>query len=450
MTNTHATGKNAGRGLVEVIPLWGADAPKETSPKEFEFISPPKCDLEFIRQFMESEHYSRNANVSAMYCFALVSKGRGIVGVAVYSKPAMNSIYKLYAENEKDVVELRRLVCIDDTPKNTESYFVGKTLKWLVQNTEHKAMVTYADPTFGHVGHAYRACNMKYDGLSGTTSVLILPIEKCTHPGQRCIGEGKKECEQHDRNLRTRVKCQTHPLGVTKDGKTVTEPMVRQLNVKGIQCKCERPYTKEALLLRDLFKNKIAKLVAREPKHRYHYHLEELRTGIPQPCRQCKENAINKPTIPQVGEPKLNKPIEIKETSTTFIPDGYIQDEPKVSVVGPTIEDITSKMEKSWTKETSYWKDKWVPENPALGQCAITALIVQDKLGGELLRTEVDGFGSHYYNQLPDGTIVDLTKRQFPADAKMSKPTKKKREDVTQYKQVMKRYELLKDNFEKA
>ena len=125
--------------------LFGSDEPKETSPKQYEFKA--NCPLEYVRKFMEQHHYSRSAEVAAKYCFALVSNRVGIVGVAIYSKPAMNSIFKLYAEKEDDVVELRRLVCIDDTPKNTESYFVGKTLRWLVLNTQHKAMVTYADPS---------------------------------------------------------------------------------------------------------------------------------------------------------------------------------------------------------------------------------------------------------------------------------------------------------------
>jgi len=34
--------------------------------------------------------------------------------------------------------------------------------------------------------------------------------------------------------------------------------------------------------------------------------------------------------------------------------------------------------------------------------------------GGELIRTVVEGFGSHYYNRLPSGQEIDLTDGQFP------------------------------------
>ena len=53
----------------------------------------------------------------------------------------------------------------------------------------------------------------------------------------------------------------------------------------------------------------------------------------------------------------------------------------------------------------------WTEANPASGQCSSTALVVQDRLGGELLIAEVneaDGSrqGVHYWNRLPDGRVV--------------------------------------------
>ncbi|MGC5053336.1 YunG family protein [Micromonospora sp. DT48] len=59
----------------------------------------------------------------------------------------------------------------------------------------------------------------------------------------------------------------------------------------------------------------------------------------------------------------------------------------------------------------------WRPDNPARGQCGVTALVVQDLLGGELILGEVfvrdDKVGHHYWNRLPDGQQVDLTADQF-------------------------------------
>jgi len=51
------------------------------------------------------------------------------------------------------------------------------------------------------------------------------------------------------------------------------------------------------------------------------------------------------------------------------------------------------------------------PENPARGQCNVTALVVCDRVGGEILKTPV-GDDWHFYNRVA-GTVYDLTAEQF-------------------------------------
>ena len=77
---------------------------------------------------------------------------------------------------------------------------------------------------------------------------------------------------------------------------------------------------------------------------------------------------------------------------------------------------ITEKLiRNTWCKETASpgCQADWSEDNPAWGQCAVTALTVRCVLGGDLLRTVVEGYGSHYYNRLPDGTEIDFTRDQF-------------------------------------
>ena len=49
---------------------------------------------------------------------------------------------------------------------------------------------------------------------------------------------------------------------------------------------------------------------------------------------------------------------------------------------------------KSWSIETS---SKWTIENPAKGQCGVTALVVQDIYGGEIKKTKARE-AWHFYN----------------------------------------------------
>jgi len=69
----------------------------------------------------------------------------------------------------------------------------------------------------------------------------------------------------------------------------------------------------------------------------------------------------------------------------------------------------------------------WSAANPSRGQCGSTALTIHDLLGGELLIAEVirsDGSrqGAHYWNLLPDGTELDLTREQFADDEVIQQP----------------------------
>jgi hypothetical protein len=66
------------------------------------------------------------------------------------------------------------------------------------------------------------------------------------------------------------------------------------------------------------------------------------------------------------------------------------------------------RLTKAWSSETS---SGWRLDNPACGQCSVTALVVQDLLGGELLKTRVGG-AWHFYNRI-DGRRWDLTVSQF-------------------------------------
>ncbi|WBB53791.1 hypothetical protein [Verrucosispora sp. WMMD573] len=73
----------------------------------------------------------------------------------------------------------------------------------------------------------------------------------------------------------------------------------------------------------------------------------------------------------------------------------------------------------SWGADTCDPHDlqDWRPDNPARGQCGVTALVVQELLGGDLILGEVFAqdakIGHHYWNRLPDGQDVDLTADQF-------------------------------------
>ncbi|MEM6743343.1 MAG: hypothetical protein AAF676_06365 [Pseudomonadota bacterium] len=69
---------------------------------------------------------------------------------------------------------------------------------------------------------------------------------------------------------------------------------------------------------------------------------------------------------------------------------------------------VRDALEGAWSLKTA---KQWSRENPANGQCNVTAAVIHDLFGGDVLRTRV-GSVWHYYNRV-DGRRVDLTDSQF-------------------------------------
>jgi len=145
------------------------------------------CERNEIRDFIEKWHYSKNINgLMSNYCFKLLDEDGNLIGAMIYGKIAMANVWKKYAEKESDLIELRRLCCIDDTPKNTESFFIGNTLRWLKKNTSIKTVISYADTTYNHSGIIYKASNFKNVGITSSGKVIMY--------------DGKR---YHDKTIRT-------------------------------------------------------------------------------------------------------------------------------------------------------------------------------------------------------------------------------------------------------
>lgn len=72
------------------------------------------------------------------------------------------------------------------------------------------------------------------------------------------------------------------------------------------------------------------------------------------------------------------------------------------------IKTIENALRKAWSIKSS---SKWVEENPARGQCGVTALVIHDHLGGEIAKTPIEG-SWHFYNMI-DGVRQDFTVSQF-------------------------------------
>tara|TARA_R110000803_G_scaffold67290_1_gene128971 strand:+ start:1235 stop:1825 length:591 start_codon:yes stop_codon:yes gene_type:complete len=186
------------------------------------------CELAEIREFVEKWHYSGNVNgLRVAQCFALYNNEE-LIGGMIYGGMGMANAWKKYGETEAEVVELRRLCCIDDTPKNTESYFIGRSLRWLRQNTDYKVVVSYADAHYGHKGTIYKASNFQHVGMTAKGRIIKW--------GER---------EYHDKTIRTYY--------TNKDGVKNLKPFAQRV--------------------KDALESGEAQYMDRPPKHIYLYSL---------------------------------------------------------------------------------------------------------------------------------------------------------------------------------
>jgi hypothetical protein len=109
-----------------------------------------------------------------------------------------------------------------------------------------------------------------------------------------------------------------------------------------------------------------------------------------------------------------------------------------------TLTQLEAAIRAAWSAETSDRPDSWTPANPAYQQCDVTARVVRDYLGGEILVAGVvlDGLrvDRHAWNRLPSGLVLDLTREQFRDGERLEEPAIN---DVVRIDRNPERYELL-------
>jgi len=156
--------------------------PISTQPIDYvdtQSLSVYPIGLDTAESFVVKHHYSHRLSSATRHCFGLYERvtpsiffnyldhcEEELVGVMTYGQPVGNlAIRSIGGVINKEVLELTRLVLLDHVKKNSESYFIGQSFKWLKKIApEVKVLISYADPEAGHGGTIYRATNWLYQG----------------------------------------------------------------------------------------------------------------------------------------------------------------------------------------------------------------------------------------------------------------------------------------------
>ncbi|WP_079168155.1 YunG family protein [Streptomyces colonosanans] len=113
--------------------------------------------------------------------------------------------------------------------------------------------------------------------------------------------------------------------------------------------------------------------------------------------------------------------------------------------------DIERAIHSSWSADTCTpeFRPHWTPDNPARDQCGVTAMVLNDLLGGELIRGEVHVSGErvdyHWWNRLGLGVEIDLTREQFRSEETVTAGIVIARPPITEWRRLREEYELLRD-----
>jgi len=131
------------------------------------------------QQVVVERHYlHRKAPCSN--AFGLFDEHDSLRGVVLYGTPSSAPLRSGIAgkENASNVVELTRLWIDDNSPKNSESFLIGNSLKFCGK----EIIVSFADTQQNHLGIVYQATNWLYTGLSAKrTDWVVEGIDKHGH-----------------------------------------------------------------------------------------------------------------------------------------------------------------------------------------------------------------------------------------------------------------------------
>lgn len=105
---------------------------------------------------------------------------------------------------------------------------------------------------------------------------------------------------------------------------------------------------------------------------------------------------------------------------------------------------IESLLVQCWSSETS---SLYIKNNPARGQCDVTAIMIYEYFGGEILKTFVNE-QPHFYNQI-NGARYDFTASQFQILPEYLDLPSIGEEILNSNLKVKQQYQILRERFEK-
>lgn len=187
--------------MTEQIALFNEQLP--TMPK----LDVSRCyskpiNYQTAKRIVETYHYAKRTPSILLAIGMYVDDV--LAGVITYGMMASPNAQKApLGENySHNTIELNRLFVFEWAGRNSESWLIGQSFKWLQEILpERFVLVSYADKGENHIGYIYQATNWFYTGLSipgGNPTEMFVDGNRMTTKNayDRYGSQGIKELEQ--------------------------------------------------------------------------------------------------------------------------------------------------------------------------------------------------------------------------------------------------------------
>jgi hypothetical protein len=138
------------------------------------------------REVVVNHHYLHSFPGGTKLAFGIFIDNR-LLGALTLGVGPKNAHCLVDGAVADDCLTLTRLWLSDDIPSNGESRVIGVILRFLRKYTDIKFLISYADPSCGHVGTIYQAACWLYTGLSEAMALFDLGDGIARH--SRSVGQ---------------------------------------------------------------------------------------------------------------------------------------------------------------------------------------------------------------------------------------------------------------------
>lgn len=125
------------------------------------------------KEIIERYHYLHSLPGGTQLAFGVLVNSR-LMGALTIGCGSSQAYRLVEGAEPEDCGVLTRLWLSDELPRNSESKVIGIVLRALGTHTHLKFLISYADPSQGHLGTIYQATNWLYTGLSAAMPLYDL------------------------------------------------------------------------------------------------------------------------------------------------------------------------------------------------------------------------------------------------------------------------------------